>query len=177
MQSNQRCRCVSSSFLGEKKSLSNTCRTGVFWGSLPKVHPNLLVGLLILLSDAFSPILGFHLHLCQVELGTSNSWGSHATARILASDYSSFRASLNESWIVLDFFVFSSIYQLVVFVWETVHRRCFFFGGLFVFNMILVTPPVLQNLKSRQSFSYGSWSRVHRYRGWFHHLFCIFPSF
>ena len=31
-----------------------------------------------------------------MELGTSNSWGSHATARILASDYSSFRASLND---------------------------------------------------------------------------------
>ena len=35
-------------------------------------------------------------HVEQVELGTSNSWGSHATARILASDYSSFRASLND---------------------------------------------------------------------------------
>ncbi|CAK9071225.1 Putative transcription elongation factor SPT5 homolog 2 [Durusdinium trenchii] len=35
-------------------------------------------------------------HVEQVELGPSKTWGSHATARILTADYSSFRASLND---------------------------------------------------------------------------------
>eukprot|EP00913_Durusdinium_trenchii_P035397 g33125.t1 len=37
-------------------------------------------------------------HVEQVELGPSKTWGSHATARILTADYSSFRASLNDPW-------------------------------------------------------------------------------
>ena len=35
--------------------------------------------------------------LWQVELGPQNEWGPNVTARILASDYTSFRTSLNDA--------------------------------------------------------------------------------
>ncbi|CAJ1370621.1 unnamed protein product [Effrenium voratum] len=35
-------------------------------------------------------------HVEQVDLGPQKQWGAHATARILAADYTSFRASLND---------------------------------------------------------------------------------
>ena len=81
----------------------------------------------------------------QVELGSG--WGPHATARILASDYTSFRCSLNEPrkastaefllFLQVDFVVFFIILHRLFFVFSFV-TGCVFQVVQVVFGVVLM---------------------------------------